>query len=123
LADIDRIVEIGENMTIQTTSGAVETGSGDKIHIINGVQFVVKVRQIAGDYYLILGTNHGSGWDEGVFVSDILPATGDAKAFLAAALPAINKVIAGTSAGSTDLSHQVDGLIQTLHVVDNKLTF
>jgi len=114
-------------MTIQTSNGNIEANPpGDKIHVINGTQFVVKVRIIGGDPYLVVGWNHGSGWSEGVFaMNDPLPPAGDAHAILAGALPAINSIIAANAGGGpapADLPHQMDALIQTLHVVNNQLS-
>ena len=117
-------------MTIQTASGNIEVGPGDKVFVVNGVEFVIKVRNLGADAgnMLVVGTNKGSGWDEGVFaMNDALPATGDAHAILMAALPAINSIVAtnapATNVPGTDLPHQVDAAIQTLVVVSGKIQF
>lgn len=116
-------------MSIQTSTGNVEVTPGDKIFVVNQVEFVLKIRNINGEFWLVLGSNHGSGWDEGVFaMPGPLPATGDAHAILTAALPAINKSIAAAAPGtapapSADLPHAVDALIQTLQVVNGQISF
>ncbi len=118
-------------MTIQVSSGNVEVTPADAIHTIAGVQFVVKVRNIAGENFLVVGQNHGQGWDEGLFaMQNALPPTGDAKAILTAALPDINAIIAkaapvttgGTLPPAGDLAHELDALIQTLKVSGSQLT-
>ncbi len=113
-------------MTIQIANGSVEVTPQDKVHVINGCEFVIKIRKIGEDAYLVLGWNHGSGWSDGVFaMNDALPSTGDAHAILAAALPAINTLISQQTPGgavSTDFLSQLDRLIQSLQVVNGKVT-
>ena len=112
-------------MTIQTEDGAVQVTAGDHVHTINGVQFCIKLRNIQGEYYLLMGTNHGSGWGEWVTLrDDVLPNTGDPRAILAAALPAANFVIAKalTAPAGGDFPHQMDALIQTVRVTGSTLS-